>query len=155
MLKTTGGIGQAHGKNQPLILAISSHKRSLFYAFFVHSNLPVAGAEVQAAKHTTTSKATHQVISARNRKFIANCSLVKLPVINAESQGTIWLTYQKHRACIRALAGTDATRSKQLLNLRMHQFRLGGTMAVRWQCNWFCSWLQSHFMDILNAASRW
>ena len=75
-LETTGCVGQAHREHQPLILSISGHKRGLLNAILVRTNLPVARPEIQAAKHTTTSKTTDQIIGPRDWKFVANCSLV-------------------------------------------------------------------------------
>jgi hypothetical protein len=71
-LEGGGGITQAKGHGQKLIVALMSSKGSLWNVFLFHTYLVVAQTKIKFSKELDATQFIQEVINDRNGKFVFN-----------------------------------------------------------------------------------
>ena len=71
-LEGGGGITQAKGNDQKLIVALMSAKGHLGNVYLFHTYLVIARAKIKFSKELGTTQFIQEVINDRNGKFVFN-----------------------------------------------------------------------------------
>jgi hypothetical protein len=72
-----GGICEAKGLHQKFEMSMVGAKGSLFHIFFLHSNLMVAGEQIQFGQILSSMQFVQQFIYNRDREFILDSNLLR------------------------------------------------------------------------------
>jgi hypothetical protein len=109
-LKSGGGITQAKGNDQELIVTLMSSKGSLGNVFLFHMYLVVSRMEILFGKVLSTTQFIQKVINGKNGKFVFDCDFVEGTEIKTHGPSAFFLEYHDYRRIIRVGIGMDKTR---------------------------------------------
>jgi hypothetical protein len=108
-LKSGGGITQAKGHDQELIVTLMSSKGSLGDVFLFHMYLVVARTKIKFCKVLSTTQFIQKVINDRNGKFVFDCEFVEGTKIRTHVPSAFFLEYHDYQRRIGAGTRMDNT----------------------------------------------
>jgi hypothetical protein len=100
-LKSGGGITQAKGHVQEIIVTLMSSTCSIGIFFFFHTYLVVARTEIKFGKLLSTTQFIQKVINDMNGKFVFECEFVEGTKIWTHVPSAFFLEYHEYRRKIR------------------------------------------------------
>jgi hypothetical protein len=95
-LEGGGGITQAKGNDQKLIVALMRSKGSLGNVCLFHMYLVVARTKIKFSKELGTTQFIQEVINDRNGKFVFNGKFVEGTEVRTHSPRTLFLQDHDH-----------------------------------------------------------
>jgi hypothetical protein len=124
-LEGGGGITQAKGHDQKIIVALISSKGSLWNVFLFHTYLVVARMKIKFSKELGATQFIQEVINDRNGKFVFNGNFFEGTKVRRHSPRTLFIQYQDHRKRVGARTREDNTYVKELLDHFLNFICLG------------------------------
>jgi hypothetical protein len=115
-LEGGGGITQAKGNDQKLIVALMSAKGCLGNACLFHTYLVIAQAKIKFSKELGATQFIKEVINDRNGKFVFNGQFVEGTEVRTHSPRTLFLQDHDYRRRVRARTREDNTCIKEFLD---------------------------------------
>jgi hypothetical protein len=95
-LEGGGGITQAKGLDQKLIMAIMSSKGGIKNVFPFHTDLVVARMKIKFRKELGTTQFIQEVINDRNGKFVFNGEFVERAEVRTHAPRTLFIQDHDH-----------------------------------------------------------
>ncbi|MCZ2221987.1 hypothetical protein NUW87_11560, partial [Corynebacterium pilbarense] len=95
-LEGGGGITQAKGHDQKLIVALMSSKGSLRNVCLFHTYLVVARTKIKFSKELGATQFIQEVINDKNGKFVFNGDFVEGTEVNTHAPRTLFLKEHDH-----------------------------------------------------------
>jgi hypothetical protein len=114
-LKGGGGITQAKGHDQKLIVALMSSKGRLGNVCLFHTYLVIARAKIKFSKELGATQFIQEVINDRNGKFVFNGQFVEGMKVRTHSPRTFFLPDHDYRRRVRARTRADNAFIKEFL----------------------------------------
>jgi hypothetical protein len=130
-LEGGGGITQAKGHDQELIVTLMSSKGSLGDVSFLHTYLVVARMQIKFSEVLSTTQLIQEIINDRNGKLVLDGEFIEGMKVRTHVPSTFFLKYHDHRRRIRAGTGVDNTRLEQFLHYFLNFILLGKGMMIR------------------------
>jgi hypothetical protein len=96
-LEGGGGITQAKGHDQKLIVALMSFKGSLGNVCLFHTYLAVARMKIQFSEELGTTQFIQEVINDRNGEFLFDGKFIEGMKVRTHSPRTFFLQDHDHR----------------------------------------------------------
>jgi hypothetical protein len=90
-LEGGGGITQAKGQDQKLIVALMISKGSLRNVYLFHTDLVVSRMNIKFSKELGTTQFIQEVINDRNGKFIFNGEFIEGAKVSTHEPRTFFL----------------------------------------------------------------
>jgi hypothetical protein len=115
-LEGGGGITQAKGHEQKLIVDLMSSKGSLGNVFLFHMYLVVAQTKINFSKELGATQFIQEVINDRNGKFVFNGKFVEGTKIRTHLPRTFFLQDHDHRRRLGACTREDNACIKEFLD---------------------------------------
>jgi hypothetical protein len=115
-LEGGGGITQAKGHDQKLIVALMSSKGSLGNVFLFHTYLVVARMKIKFSKELGATQFIQEVINDRNGEFFFNGKFVKGMEVRTHSPRTLFLQDHEHKRQVGAHTRVDNACVKEFLD---------------------------------------
>jgi hypothetical protein len=115
-LEGGGGITQAKGHDQKLIVALMSLKGHLGNVFLFHMYLVIARVKIKFSKELSATQFIQEVINDRNGKFVFNGQFVEGTKVRTHSPRTFFLQDHDYRRRVRAHTRADNTCIKEFLD---------------------------------------
>jgi hypothetical protein len=115
-LEGGGGITQAKGHDQKLIVSLMSYKGSLINVFLFHTDLVVARTKIKFSKELGATQFIQEVINDRNEKMVFNGEFVEGTKVRTHAPRTFFLQDHDHRRILGAHIRANNTCVKQFLN---------------------------------------
>ena len=106
-LEGGGGITQAKGHNQKLIVALMSSKGHLGNVCLLHTYLVIARVKIKFSKELGATQFIQEVINDRNGKFVFNGQFVEGTEVKTHSPRTFFLHDHDYRRRVRACTRAD------------------------------------------------
>jgi hypothetical protein len=101
-LKSGGGITQAKGHDQELIVIVMSSKCNLGNVFLFHTYLLVDKMKIKFGKVPITTQFIQKVINDRNGKFVFDCEFVEGVKIKKHAPSALFIKYHGYKRRIGA-----------------------------------------------------
>jgi hypothetical protein len=101
-LEGGGGITQAKGHDQKLIVALMSSKGHLGNVCLFHMYLVIARVKIKFSKELGATQFIQEVINDRNGKFVFNGQFVEGTEVRTHSPRTFFLQDHDYRRRVRA-----------------------------------------------------
>jgi hypothetical protein len=115
-LEGGGGITQAKGHDQKIIVALMSSKGSLGNICLFHTYPVVARTKIQFSEELGTTLFIQEVINDRNGEFVFDGKFVEGKKVMTHSPRTFFLQDHDHRRRIGAHTRADNTTIKEFLD---------------------------------------
>jgi hypothetical protein len=106
-LEGGGGITQAKGHGQKLILALMSSKGSLGNVYLFHTYLVVARTKIKFSKELGATQLIQEVINDKNGKFFFNGKFVEGTEVKTHFPRTFFLQDHDHKRRVGAHTMAD------------------------------------------------
>jgi hypothetical protein len=130
-LEGGGGITQAKGHDQKLIVALMSSKGSFWNVFIFHMYLVVARTNMKFSKQLGATQFIQEVINDRNEKFVFNGKFVEGTEVRTHLPRTFFLQDHDHRRRVGARTREDNTCIKEFLDHFLNFIFLGKGVTIR------------------------
>jgi hypothetical protein len=130
-LEGGGGITQAKGHDQKLIVALMSSKGSLGNVCLFHMYLVVARMKIKFSKELGATQFIQEVINDRNGKFVFNGKFVEGTEVRTHSPRTFFLQDHDHRRRVGAHTRADNACIKEFLDHFLNFIFLGKRVTIR------------------------
>jgi hypothetical protein len=140
-LEGGGGITQAKGHDQKLIVALMNSKGSLGNVCLFHMYLVVARMKIKFSKELGATQFIQEVINDRNGKFVFNGKFFEGTEVGTHSSRTFFLQDHDHRRRVGAHTRVDNACIKEFLDHFLNFIFLGKGVTIQ--------------MDIGRKASRY
>ena len=114
-LEAGGGITQAKGHDQKLIVALMSVKGHLGNVCLFHTYLVIAQAKIKFGKELGATQFIKEVINDRNGKFAFNGQFVEGTEVRTHSPRTFFLQDHDYKRRVRARNRADNAYIKEFL----------------------------------------
>jgi hypothetical protein len=115
-LEGGGGITQAKGHDQKLIVALMSSKGHLGNVCLLHTYLVIARAKIKFGKELGATQFIQEVINDMNGKFVFNGQFVEGTEVRTHYPRTLFLHDHDYRRRVRAHTRADNACSKEFLD---------------------------------------
>jgi hypothetical protein len=115
-LEGGGGVAQAKGHDQKLIVALMSSKGHLGDVYLFHTYLVIAQVKIKFSKELGSTQFIQEVINDRNGKFIFNGQFVEGTKVRTHSLRAFFLQDHDYWRRVRAHTRTDNACSKEFLD---------------------------------------
>ena len=115
-LEGGGGITQAKGHDQKLIVALMSSKGRLGNVCLFHMYLVVARTKINFSKELVATQLIQEVISDRNEKFVFNGQFIEGMKVRRHSRRTLFLQDRDYTRRVRAHTRMDNACIKKFLD---------------------------------------
>jgi hypothetical protein len=115
-LEGGGGITQAKGHDQKLIVALMSSKGHLGDVCLFHTYLEISRAKIKFSKELGSTQFIQEVTNDRNGKFIFNGQFVEGMKVRTHSPRTLFLQDHDYRRRVRAHTRMDNACSKEFID---------------------------------------
>jgi hypothetical protein len=152
-LEGGGGITQAKGHDQKLIVALTSSKGSLRNVYLFHMDLVVAITKIKFSKELCATQFIQEVINDRNVKFLFNGDFFECVEVRTHAPRTFFLQDNDHRRRVGAHTRADNSFVRQLLNCFLNSSFLGKGVAIGMNIGRKSSWYKWNGM-IMNTTGR-
>jgi hypothetical protein len=152
-LEGGGGITQAKGNDQKLIVAFMSSKGSLRNVCLFHTYLVVARMKIKFSKELGTTQFIQEVINEMNGKFVFNGEFVEGAEVRTHEPRTLFLQDHDHRRRVGACTRADNICVKQFLNHFLNFIFLGKGVMIGTNIGRKDSWYKGNGM-IMNTIGR-
>jgi hypothetical protein len=130
-LEGGGGITQAKGHDQKIIVTLMSSKGSLGYVKFLHTYLVVARTQIRFSEVSSTTQLIQEIINDRNGELILDGELIEGMKVGTYATSTFFPKYHDHKGIIWAGTGADNTHLEQFLHYFLNFILLGKGVAIR------------------------
>jgi hypothetical protein len=140
-LEGGGGITQAKGHDQKLIVALMSSKGSHGNVCLFHTYLVVSRTKINFSKELAATQFIQEVINDRNGKFVFNGKFVEGTEVRTHSPRTFFLHDHDHKRRLGAHTRVDNTYIKEFLENFLNLIFLGKGVTIQ--------------IDIRRKASRY
>jgi hypothetical protein len=152
-LEGGGGITQAKGHDQKLIVALMSSKGSLGNVCLFHTYLVVAIMKIEFSKEMGTTQFIQEVINDRDEKFVFNGKFVEGTKFRTHSPITLFLQDHDHMRRIGARTRVDNAYIKEFLDHFLNFIFWGKGVTIRTNIGRKGSWYKGNGM-IMNTMGR-
>jgi hypothetical protein len=152
-LEGGGGITQAKGHDQKLIVALMSSKGSLGNIYLFHTYLVVARTKIQFSEELGTTQFIQEVINDRNGEFVFDGKFVEGTKVRTHSPRTFFLQDHDHRRQIGARTRADNACIKEFLDHFLNFIFLGKGVMIQMDIGRKASWYKGNGM-IMNTMGR-
>jgi hypothetical protein len=152
-LEGGGGITQAKGHDQKVIVALMSSKGILGNVYLFHTYLVVARTKIEFSKEMGTPQFIQEVINERDGKFVFNGKFVEGMKVRTHSPRTLFLQDHDHRRRIGARTRVDNAYVKEFLDHFLNFIFLGKGVTIRPNIGRKGSWYKGNGM-IMNTMGR-
>jgi hypothetical protein len=115
-LEGGGGITQANGHDQKLIVALMTVKGHIGNVYLFHTYLVIARAKIKFSKELGTTQFIQEVINDRNGKFVFNGQFVEGTEVMTHSPRTLFLQDHDYRRRVRVHTREDNACIKEFLD---------------------------------------
>jgi hypothetical protein len=115
-LEGRGGITQAKGHDQKLIVALMSSKGCLGNVYLFHMYLVIARVKIKISKELGATQFTQEVINVKNGKFVFNGQFVEGMEVRTHSPRTFFLQDHDYKIRVRVRTRADNTCIKEFLD---------------------------------------
>jgi hypothetical protein len=130
-LEGGGGITQAKGLDQNLIVTLMSSKGSFGNVYLFHTYLVVSRMKIKFSKELGTTQFIQEVINDRNRKFVFNVKFVEGTEVRTHSPRTFFLQDHDHRRRLGSHTRVDNAYIKDLLDHFLNFIFLGKGVMIQ------------------------
>jgi hypothetical protein len=130
-LEGGGGITQAKGHDQKLIVTLVSSKGSLGYVNFLHTYLVVARTQIKFSEVLSTNQLIQEIINDRNGELVLDGELIEGMKVRRHTPSTLFLKHHDHRGRIRAGTGANNTHLEKFLHYFLNLILLGKGVMIR------------------------
>jgi hypothetical protein len=153
-LEGGGGITQAKGHDQKLIVALMSSKGSLGNVCLFHMYLVVARMKIKFSKEMGATQFIQEVINDRNGKFVFNGKFVEGTKVRTPSPRTLFLQDHDHGARVGAHTREDNTCIKEFLDHFINFIFLGKGVMIQTDIGRKASWYKGNGMIMKTTGRR-
>jgi hypothetical protein len=153
-LEGGGGITQAKGHDQKLILALMSYKGSLGNVFLVHTYLVVAQTKIKVSKELGTTQLIQEVINDMNGKFVLNGKFVEGTEVKTHSPRTFFFQDHDHKRRVGARTRVDNACIKEFLDHFLNFIFLGKGVTIGTDIRRKASWYKGNGMIMKTTGRR-
>jgi len=115
-LEGGGGITQAKGHDQKLIVSLMSSKGSLGNVFLFHMYLVVDRTKIKFSKELGAAQFIQELVNDRNGKFVFDGKFVESTEVRTHSPRTSFLQDHDHRRTVGARTREDNASIKEFLD---------------------------------------
>ena len=115
-LEGGGGVTQAKGHDQKLIVALMSEKGCLGNDGLFHTYMVIAQVKINCNKELGATQFVEEVINDRNGKFVFNGQFVEGTKVRTHSPKTFFLQDHEYRRRVRARTREDNACIKEFLD---------------------------------------
>ena len=129
-LEDGGGITQAKGHDQKLIVTLMISKGNLGYSNFLHTYLVVARTQIKFSEVLSTTHLIQEIINNMNGKLVFDGDFIKDMKFRTCALSTFFLKYHDHRRRIGVGTRMDNTHNEQFLNNFLNFILLGKGMMI-------------------------
>jgi hypothetical protein len=129
--KVEGGITQAKGHEQELIVTLMNSKQILGNAFFFHMYPVVARTEIKFSKVLTTTQFIQEIINDKNGKLVFGGKFIEGMKFGNHAPSTFFIEYHYHGRRIGASTRMDNTCVEKLLCNFFNFILMGKGMIIR------------------------
>jgi hypothetical protein len=130
-LEGGGGITQAKGHDQNLIMSLMSSKGSLGSVFLFHTYLVVARTKIKFSKELGTTQFIQVAINDRNGKFVFNGKFVEGMEVGTHSPRTFLLQDHDHKRRVGSRTRADNACIKEFLDHFLNFIFLGKGVTIQ------------------------
>jgi len=130
-LEGGGGITQAKGHDQKLIVALMSSKGSLGNVCLFHTYLVVAQMKIQFSEELGTIQFIQEVINDRNGEFVFDGKFVEGTKVRTNSPRNFFLQDHDHRRRVGARTRADNACIKEFLDHFLNFIFLGKGVTIQ------------------------
>jgi hypothetical protein len=130
-LEGGGGITQAKGHDQKIIVNLMSSKGSLGYVIFLNMYLVVAKTRIKFSEALSTTQLIQDIINDRNGEIFLDGELIEGMKVGTHVPSTFFLKYHDHRGRIGVGTREDNTRLEKSLHYFLNFILLGKGVAMR------------------------
>jgi hypothetical protein len=130
-LEGGGGITQAKGHDQKLIVTLMSSKGSLGNVCLFHTYLMVAQMKIKFSKELGTTQFIQEVINDRNGKFVFSDKFVEGTKVRTHLPRTFFLQDHDHRRRVWARTRVDNAYIREFLDHFLNFIFLGKRVTIR------------------------
>jgi hypothetical protein len=130
-LEGGGGITQAKGHDQKLIVALMSSKGSLGNIYLFHTYLVVAQMKIQFSEELGATQFIQEVINDRNGEFVFDGKFVEGTEVRTHSPRTFFLQDHDQRIRVGARTRADNVCIKEFLDHFLNFIFLGKGVMIR------------------------
>jgi hypothetical protein len=130
-LEGGGGITQAKGHDQELIVTLMSLKGSLQHVSFLHMYLVVATTQIKFSEVLSTTQLIQEIINDKNGKLVLDGEFIEGTEFRTHAPSTFFLKYHDQRRRIRVGTGEDNTFLEKFLHYFLNFILLGKGMIIR------------------------
>jgi hypothetical protein len=129
-LEGGGGITQAKGHDQKLIVALMSSKGSLGNVCLFHMYLVVARMKIQFSEELGATQLIQEVINDRNGEFVFDGNFVEGAKVRTHSPRTLFLQDHDHRRQVWDCTRVDNAYIKEFLDHFLNFIFLGKGVTI-------------------------
>ena len=150
-LEGGGGITQAKGHDQKIIVALMSVKGSLGNVSLFHTYLVIARAKIKFGKELGATQFIQEVINDKNGKFVFDGQFVERTEVRTHSPRTFFLHDHDYKRRVRARTRADNTCIKEFLDHFLNFIFLGKGVMIQTDIGRKASWYKGNGM-IMNTT---
>jgi hypothetical protein len=152
-LEGGGGITQAKGHDQKLIVVLMIYKGNLGNVYLFHTYLVVARMKIKFSKEMGTTQFIQEVINDRNGKFVFNGKYVEGTKVKTHSLRTFFLQDHDHQRRVGSCTRENNACVKELLDHFLNFIFLGKGVTIQTDIGRRDSWYKGNGM-IMNTMGR-
>jgi hypothetical protein len=152
-LEGGGGITQAKGHDQKLIVSLMSSKGSLGNIFLFHTYMVVARTKIQISEELGATQFIHEVINDRNGEFLFDGKFVEGTKVKTHLKRTFFIQDHDHKRRIGARTRVDNACIKEFLDHFINFIFLGKGVMIQMDIGRKDSWYKGNGM-IMNTMGR-
>jgi hypothetical protein len=130
-LEGEGGITQAKGHDQKLIMALMSSKGSLGNVYLFHTYMVVSRRKIKFSKELGATQFIQEVINDKNGKFVLNGKFFEGMEVRTHSPRTLFLQDHDHRRRVGAHTRADNACIKEFLDHSLNFIFLRKGVMIR------------------------
>jgi hypothetical protein len=130
-LEGGGGITQAKGHDQELIVTLMNSKGSLGDVNVLNTYLVVARTKIKFSEVLSTTQLIQEIINDMNGNIFLDGEFIEGTKVSTHVPSTFFLKYHDHRRRIRVGTRADNTRLEQFLHYFLNFILLGKGMTIR------------------------
>jgi hypothetical protein len=153
-LEGGGGITQAKGNDQKLIVALMSSKGSIGNVCLFHTYLVVARMKIKFSKELGTTQFIQEFINDRNGKFVFNGKFVEGVEVMTHSPRTLLIQDHDHKRRVGARTRVNNACVKEFLDHFLSFIFLGKGVTIQTYIGRKASWYKGNGMNMNTTGRR-